>query len=93
MNFQPKYAPINSDSPQKGASYVPTDQCAHFINHVCYNMAPPTNTTAQGDGAVSVGSDLQEMVVSESRLWFSDAAKATISGVSERFWVSLEVGN
>ena len=32
-------------------------------------------------------------MVSESSLWFSDAAKATISGVSELFWVSVEVGN
>lgn len=54
---------------------------------------PQLITIAQGNGAASAGSDLQEMVVSESGLWFSDAAKATVSGVSELFWVSLEVGN
>lgn len=89
-NFQRKYAPINSDSPQKEASYVPTDQSAHFISCVCSSLTPPT---AHGDGAASVSSDLQEMMVSESRLLFSDAAKATIYGVSEWFGVTLEVGN
>lgn len=61
-----------------------------------YSLVPPTDAAALScpqNGTALVVSVVQETVVSESSLWFSDAAKATTSGVSELFWVSVEFGN
>lgn len=74
---------------------MPTNQSAHFIYQTPALLLQlvPLSLVAQENGAASAGSDLQETVAFEASLWFSVAAKATLSGVSEWFWVNVEAGN
>lgn len=64
-----------------------------MLTPACLPQLVPLPWVAQENGAASVGSDLQDTVVSESTLWFSNAAKATTSGMSQLFWGSVEVRN